>query len=309
MEKPGPSRTVLLILIVVILVVAGVGVWAANYVLNPKAISTAPTAQVGDNVTVNYIGQYGNGSQAGKTFDTSLWSVYINNQTYPKSLQFSHGTAQADYTPLPVYVGAANAPYVIDGVNYTPVVTGFWQGMLGLHLNQTRWVTFPDSLGYQQLNPSCTQVVPLSFTVPVLTTVATPQFATYYPGVTPSPGVTFPDPTYKWTDLIFSMNSTDITVEALTSVGFVAAVSGWNATVTAVNATTISLLNDITPQNYGSILGTFSTSRSCDGGNPSPAFTILSVNTGNGTFTENWNSAVAGFTLTFRITLVQIVSS
>ena len=37
-------------------------------------------------------------------------------------------------------------------------------------------------------------------------------------GVTPGPGVTFPDPNYKWTDLIFSMNSTDITIESLTSI-------------------------------------------------------------------------------------------
>ncbi|MGA8663574.1 MAG: hypothetical protein WB809_00675 [Thermoplasmata archaeon] len=310
MAETGPSRTTLVILVVIILVGAGVGIWGANYLLHPRSISTPLSVQVGDNVTVNYIGEYGNGTQSGRTFDTSLYSVYLNNLSYPKALQYTgRGGVASDYSPLPVHIGAFQGTYVVNGVNYSGVVSGFWQGALGLQVNQTRWVTFPDTLGYGPADPACTQVVPLQFTVPVLTSVATSMFATQYPGVTPGPGVTFTDPTYGWQDLIFTMNSTEITLESLTSIGFVATVSGWTATVTAVNATTITLLDNITPQNYASILGTFPSSRGCAGGNPSTQFIISGVNLANGTFTEDWNSPVVGYSLTFRITIVQIVTS
>jgi FKBP-type peptidyl-prolyl cis-trans isomerase 2 len=311
MAETGPSRTVLVILVVVILVAAGAGIWAANYLLHPGPVSGPTTVQVGDNVTVNYIGEYGNGTQNGRVFDTSIYDVYANNVTYPKSLEYTpRGNQTSDYTPLPVHVGPGNVEYDINGTNYTTVVTGFWQGMLGLGVNQTRWVTFPDSLGYGALDPSCTQKVPLSFTVPVLTNVPTSMFSAQYPGVTPSPGLTFTDPTYGWSDLIFSMNSTQIALESLTTLGFVAPLKlGWNATVTALNSTTITLLNDITPSNYGSILGNFPTGRACGGGNPTTPFVISGVDLAGGTFTENWNPPVFGYTLTFRITIVQFVTT
>ncbi|HLM90981.1 MAG TPA: hypothetical protein VK424_02875 [Thermoplasmata archaeon] len=310
MAETGPSRTTLVILVVIILVGAGVGIWGVNYLLHPRSISTPASVQVGDNVTVNYIGQFGNGTQVGRTFDTSLYSVYVNNISYPKSLQYSgRGGVPSGYSPLPIHVGAFGGTYNVNGQNFSGVVTGFWEGALGLQVNQTRWVTFPDGLGYGPANPACTKTLPLQFTVPVLTSVASSQFSTDYPGVTPGPGVTFTDPTYGWQDLIFTMNSTEITVESLTSIGFVASVSGWTATVSALNATTITLMNNITPQNYGNILGAFSTSRGCGGGNPSTQFVISSVNLGAGTFTEDWNSPVVGYSLTFRITIVQIVTS
>lgn len=310
MARTGPSRILLVILVAVVIVAAAVSVWAVNDVLTPKPISAPDTVQVGDNVTVNYIGEYGNGTQQGKVFDTSIYSVYANNQTYPKALQYTpHGNTSAEFTPLPVHVGPGNLEYNINGTNYTTVVTGFWQGMLGLGVNQSRWVTFPDSLGYGPIDPACTASVPLSFTVPVLSTVPTSQFSNQYPGVTPGQGVNFPDPTYGWTDTIFTMNSTDITVESLTTIGFVSSLSqGWNATVTAINATTITLLDDITPQNFAGILGHFAVSKACGGGSPASTFIISGVNLGTNTFTENWNAPVFGFTLTFRITVVQFVT-
>jgi FKBP-type peptidyl-prolyl cis-trans isomerase 2 len=311
MADTGPSRILLVLLVVIILAGAGIAAWVVNYELTPQSIAAPTTVQVGDNITVNYIGEYANGTQQGKVFDTSIYSVYANNATYPKSLQYTpHGNRSADFTPLPITITPGNHEYNINGTNYTSVVTGFWQGILGMQVNQTRWVTFPDSLGYGPLDPACTASVPLTFTVPVLRTVPTSQFSTEFPGVTPGQGVTFTDPAYGWTDVVFTMNATDITVEGLTSIGFVAPLTtGWNATVTGVNATTISLRDDITPQNYGGILGTLATARPCGGGSPTSTFTILSVNLANGTFLENWNSPVTGFSLTFRITIVQFVST
>lgn len=310
MSTTGPSRIFGVLLVVVVIVVAGLGLWAAHDLLVPKSIAGPATSQVGDNVTVNYIGEFGGGSQFGRVFDTSIYSVYLDNTSYPKSLEFSftHSASASSYKPLGVHLGAFNGQYKIGNATFSGVVTGFWQGMVGMLVNQTRWVTIPVSLAYGPLDPACEATVPLAVTVPVMTVVPGANFSARYPGVTPATGVTFPDPTYGWTDLVFTVNSTFVTVESLPSVGYVAHLSGWEATVTALNATTISLVNGITPANYGGLLGTFPTGRSCGGGPASTHFLIASVNVANQTYTQNWNSEVVGQSLTFRITLVSIVS-
>ncbi len=311
MATTGPSRIVVIVLIVVVLVVAGVGVYLVDQWLTPKAISGPTAVQVGDNVTVNYIGSFASGPQTHKVFDTSIYSVYLDNITYPKSLEFAstHSGSASNYNPLGVYVGSYSGQYTVNNQTFSGVVPGFWQGMIGMVVNQTRYITMPVSLAYGPLNPSCEATLPLNFTVPVLQVVSTGNFTAQYPGVFATPGVTFADPTYGWTDVVFSVNATDVSVESLPTIGFVAHLTGWNATVTGVNATTISLYNDITPSNYGNLLGTFSASRACGGGEPTSHFLIVGVNLANSTYTISWNSEVVGQSLTFRVTVVQIVSS
>ncbi len=309
MATKGPSRILAVVLIVVVIVVAGVGVWVAHDYLVPKSTSAPETAQVGDNVTVNYIGEFASGPQTGRVFDTSIYSVYLDNASYPKSLEFpfTHGGAASDYKPLGVHVGPYSGQYTIGNLTFSSVVTGFWQGLVGLGTNQTRWVTIPVNLAYGPLNPACEATAPISFTTPVLTVVPTANFSTLYPGATPTLGSTFADPTYGWTDLVFTVNATWVTVESLPTVGFVAHLSGWNATVTGVNATSITLRNDITPQNYGGLVGTFSTARSCGGASESH-FLIAGVNVANQTYTQNWNPEVVGQSLAFRVTIVAFVA-
>ncbi len=310
MAPTGPSRTLVVVLIVVVIVVAGVGIWLANRYLVPTPVPGPATAQVGDNVTVNYIGEFGSGPQFGRVFDTSIYSVYLDNASYPKSLEFpfTHSGSASNYKPLGVYVGSYNGQYTVGNQTFSSVVPGFWQGIVGLAVNQTRWVTIPVNLAYGPLNPACEATAPLSSTAPVLTVVPAANFSTTYPGASATVGTTFSDPVYGWTDLVFAANATWVTVESLPTIGFVAHLSGWNATVTGLNATTITLLNGITVQNYGGLLGTFSTARTCAGTSESH-FLIAGVNVANQTYTQNWNSEVVGQTLTFRITLVSIVSS
>ncbi len=310
MATSGPSRILVIVLVALVIVVAGAGIWAAHYVLVPKSTSSPATSQVGDNVTVNYIGEFGSGPQVGRVFDTSIYTAYLDNTTYPKSLEFAsgHSGSAGAYKPLGVHLGTYRGQYTVGNQTFSGVVPGFWQGMVGMLVNQTRWVTIPVSLAYGPLNPTCEATAPLTFTTPVLAIVSTANFTAHYPGATPTVGSTFPDPSYGWTDLVFSVNSTFVTVESLATVGDVAHLGGWNATVTAVNATAITLLNDITPRNYGSLLGTFSTAKSCAGTSPTSHFLIAGVNLAQGTYTQNWNSEVVGQSLIFRITLVSIVA-
>jgi FKBP-type peptidyl-prolyl cis-trans isomerase 2 len=307
MAEPGPSRLLLLILVVIALVGAGVGAWGIHYYLEPKGATPLLTVQAGDNVTVNYIGSFGSGPQIGKTFDTSIFSIYQNNVTYPKSLEFpfTHTGNPANYTPLPTHIGGSGQ-YTIGNLTFGTTVTGFWQGLIGMTGNSTRYIVIPPTAGYGKLNPACLETRPLAYTVPVDAVVPASQFGTDYPGVTASIGTTFTDPVYGWSDLVLSVNSTAIVVDHLPQLGQTTAFGGWNITVTALNSTTISVLNLLTPSNYGRVLGTFASEQNCPGANPATHYLISAVNTAAGTFTINWNSEVTGQTLVFRVTIVDI---
>jgi hypothetical protein len=306
MAEPGPSRLLLVILIVVAIVCAGVGAWGVHYYLQPKSVPSILTVQVGDNATVNYIGSFGSGGEIGRTFDTSIFSVYQNNVTYPKSLEFalSHSGNPANYTPLPTHIGSSGQ-YTIGNLTFGTTVTGFWQGLVGMTGNSTRFIVIPASLGYGPLNPACTRTLSLGFTVPVYVTLSTSQFATTYPGVSASIGTTFTDPLYGWSDLVLNANATAVVVDHLPTLGQTSTSGGWNITVTGITSTEISVLNLLTPGNYGRVLGTFTTPQTCNGQSQGH-FLIANVNPTRGTYTINWNSEVTGQTLVFRVTVVDI---
>jgi hypothetical protein len=238
MAETGPSRLLLTIVVVIGLIAGGVGIWGANYVLHPKAQSGILTVQLGDNATVNYIGSFGSGPEIGRTFDTSIFSVYENNATYPKSLYFplSHSGNPANYTPLPTHIGPSGQ-YTIGNLSFGTVVTGFWQGLLGMAGNQTRFIVIPPNLGYGPLNPACTETRPLAYSVPVYVSVPASQFSTLYPGISPTSGTTFTDPTYGWTDLVLSVNSTSVVVNHLPNLGQTTRFGSWNITVTNISTT------------------------------------------------------------------------
>jgi FKBP-type peptidyl-prolyl cis-trans isomerase 2 len=306
MAEPGPSRILLVLLVVVILIAAGVGILAANYFLHPKAASGYATVQVGDNVTVDYIGMFGSGPEIGRTFDTSVFSAYLNNITYPKSAYFAigHSGNPANYTPLGVHVGGSGQ-FTIGNTTFRPVVTGFWEGMLGMAGNQTRFIVVPPALGYGSINPACTLTLPLSVTVPVLVTVPVSKFSTFFPGVSASSGTIFTDPLYGWSDMVLSVNATSVTVEHLPAMGETTQAGAWNITVTNLTATRISVLNDLTPSNYAHLLGTFPTASTgaCAG---QTHYLVSGVDLAKGTYTVNWNSEVTGQTLIFRVTTIDL---
>jgi hypothetical protein len=310
MPETGPSRILVLVLAIVV-IAAGIGTAVVvNYYLQPKSVNGPLTVQAGDNVTVNYIGLLGSGPQKGKVFDTSEYSAYQNNATWPKALTYQPRPA-GGWTPLPVYIGASGQ-YTLGGVNFTTVVTGFWQGMIGAQGNQSRWITIPWQLGYGPQRTSCFRTAPLSFSIPVLVTVSPAQFTSDYPNANATLGATFPDPAYNWTDYVVSVNASAITVQSLPKIGETSDPYGWTILVTNVSATTITLENEITVTNYGNILGTVSSAETCG----SNEFIVTSVNLAAGTFTEYWSSSaqssygnpqVAGETMIFIVTPVNIL--
>lgn len=303
-----------LIAIAIVAILVGGGTAGYLYFKNrPQGPPTVATVALGDNVTVNYIGVMGSGAEAGKVFDTSLYTVATNSIAYPKTLEFGlRGTAK-NYTPLAVHIGS-NTPssgYSLGGFTFIQTVTGFWQGLVGLSGNSTRAVVVPPDLGYGPTNLACVATRPLAFSLPVLETLSLTQFTQRYPGVTAFQGVEFPDPHYAWPVLVLSENSSFVTVENLPSVGATSSPAGWPVVVTAVSPTangtgTITLVNQLFPSEAGLVLGHDYLGNGPCSSQSGGRFIVSGVNVANGTFTENFNQEVQGQTLVFLITVVDI---
>jgi len=298
-----PSTWFLTFCVLAILIVAG-SVGGYLYLQNHRAPAAAyRTVVIGDNVTVNYIGEFGSGAETGKVFDTSILADARNNISWPKALEYSFRTNLSQYTPLGVHV-APHTPasgYMLHNVTFGGVVTGFWRGLLGLPGNVTRTITIPPDLGYGPTNTSCLVTAPLVSHVPVTESIPEADFITDYPNVTMVPGTEFVDPTYHWTDLIYSSNATTVTVENLAPAGFVSTGGPWSVTVTSNSDGVLTLTNDIAPSQAGLLLG-HSKSSVCS----SNKYIVSAVDPSAGTYTEDFNNEVVGQTLVFIVTVVDI---
>jgi len=300
--KPSAFWTIVLVLIVV---AAGIGGAAFVYYENHRPTPAGPlTVAVGDNVTVNYVGLFANGPQQGRVFDTSEYSVALNNISWPKSLQYqSRGGQPRDYTPLGVYVGS-NAPsggYTIGNTTFGGVVTGFWQGLVGLPGNRSQYVTVPPALGYSFVNASCFVTEPLTTTTPVVVMLGPSEFRTTFHNQTAVAGATYTDPVYGWPDLVLSVNSSTVTYENLPTLGMSVAPYGWSILVANISATTITLTSQLSPSQAGLVLGHAATD-TCG----TATFTISSVNVATGTYVADYNPEVNGRTLIFIVSVVDI---
>ncbi len=304
MAQGPPSFAFLVFLVALVVIGGGVGAGLLYEHNHPKRPAGPLTVAVGDNATVNYIGFFGSGPELGKVFDTSIKSVAFDNATYPKSLQFTP-RKPSQYTPLGVHVGA-KAPkggYVIGNVTYGSVVTGFWKGLLGLAVNQSRYANVPPNEGYGPLKSSCLKTAPLVRTLPVLVTETPTQFQKDYPGIASTTGIVFADPTYGWTDTVLSSNSTAIVVDRMPTVGDTSSPYGWTMRVTDVTTSTITLTSELSSSSVGQVAGTIPSVTVCS----STSFLVWSVNPTNNTFVENYNHEVVGETLIFLVTVVTIV--
>ena len=254
-------------------------------------------------MTVDYIGFFGSGPEVGKVFDTSIKSVATDNATYPKSLEYTPRNSTG-YTPLPVHVGpkTPNAGYKNGTLTFGGVVTGFWQGLLGLQVNQSRYVTVPAYKGYGPLNTSCLTTGPLEQTLPTVVVYSPGAFTKAYTGVTAAAGVTFADPTYGWTDTVLSVNSTAVAIERMPYAGETVTPFGWTMLVSNLTSSTLTLQSELTPASAGNVLGNISSTTVCS----STKFVLWGVDLAAGTYTANYNREVVGVTLVFRVTIVAI---
>lgn len=302
-----------MVFIVLTVVIAGALAGLAWYHSRAAAPPSRLTPQLGGNATVNYIGYFGSGPQSGRVFDTSIYSVAVNNASYPKSLAFHYRGSAANYTPLGVYMGPTtpSGGYTIGNLTFVAVVPGFWEGLLGLPGNLSHTIVIPPSLGYGPENPACFRTMPLTYTLPIVATYSAAAFSKAFPGISPLTGVTFKDPNYGWNNTVLAANSSFVTVQDLPYVGFVASPAGWPVLVSGIAGTsngagTITLVNQLTPADVGHVLGKdFNHTGPC-ASTSQGEFTVTAVNLTAGTFLEDFNQEVVGQVLIFDVTVIDI---
>ena len=308
-----PSRTALIVFVVVTLVAAGGLAGFAYFHSRAGSASSVLSPQVGGNATVNYIGYFGSGAESGRVFDTSIYSVATNNASFPKALSFTYRGSVAGYTPLAVHIGPStpSGGYTIGNFSFVSVVPGFWQGLIGIPGNTTSTLVIPPSLGYGSQDPACLRTLPLTYTLPLVATFSASGFSKVYPGITPLTGVTFKDPHYGWNVSILAANSSFVTIQNMPSVGYVTSPAGWPVHVTSLGGTsngagTITLVNQLSNAQAGRVLGKdFNNTGPCSS-TVNGEFIVSSVDTSAGTYTENFNREVTGQVLIFVVTVIDV---
>lgn len=299
MAEEKPPLTPIIVCLILVVAIAGVGMFFYLDVNKPIKVSAPLLVQEGDNVTVNYIGIFGSGFDQGKVFDTSYLSIARDNASYPKAVSFTFRGASG-YTPLSAHVGPNT-----EG-SYTSLITGFWTAMVGIPVNDTVRAVIPPSQGYGAANPADVQVLPLTQELPMITSYSPAGFGKAFSNMSAQVGAVFTDPHYGWEDTVLSENSTSVTVESTPHVGEVVKPFGWPVTVTNVSSTTslngtITIVNDLTPQSVGEFKGTNWVN--------GKAFFLSNVSLSAQTYTMNYNQEVQGNTLIFYISVYKIVNT
>ncbi|NJD53453.1 MAG: FKBP-type peptidyl-prolyl cis-trans isomerase [Candidatus Methanoperedens sp.] len=118
---------------------------AAGVLLSGCVDKTAQTVKKGDNISVNYVGSFENGT----VFDTSIESVAKTNGLF---------TPGATYEPLNFTVGKKS------------VIEGFDEGVVGMKVGETKKLTIPPEKAYP-VNPGQIYASPIIIDVPVNNTV------------------------------------------------------------------------------------------------------------------------------------------
>jgi FKBP-type peptidyl-prolyl cis-trans isomerase 2 len=160
-KKRDPKKVMLA------LVVAGIllSVAAIGYVLVTGAGASHATStraiENGDSVTLNYIGRLSDG----RVFDTSLVDVANDNGRYPKSLTFTLRTNDS-YTPFTMTAGN----YGSGGT-----IKGFALGVIGMQVNQTRFIEVPPGDGYP-VDSSMIKTIDIVQEIPATEVMTVSQF-------------------------------------------------------------------------------------------------------------------------------------
>ncbi len=143
-----PTRVFLALVAVAVVLSIGVVGYVVYDNAQGHSTSTFDPIEIGDMVTLNYIGMFSDG----RVFDTSLPEVASDDVLYPKSLTFTLRDNES-YAPFDMTAGK----YGVDG----GTIKGFALGVLGLTIGDTHTIEVLPEDGYA-VNPSMVETVHLT---------------------------------------------------------------------------------------------------------------------------------------------------
>jgi FKBP-type peptidyl-prolyl cis-trans isomerase 2 len=292
------ATNTIIIVLIAILMVSGSSVVILLYDSGQRAESPdVEYARWGDAVKVNYIGQL----EDGRVFDTSLWDVASNDALYPKSLTFTLRN-ESQYVPLQFQIGAGQ------------MIPGFEKGVIGMYLNQTKVIEIPPNEAYGQLNQSKLVEIQFIETLNVFETLNFTQFLAKFK-MQPVVGMTLKDPHWKWdvtvmgvsadANSVMVMNQPDLGAKypvygkelGLSKTGWYVKVDYYDSSANGGKGE-IRVRNLLNVDDAGNLKGLDDMANE---------FILYEVNPDTNTIVLNFNGELVGHTLTFTVTLVQII--
>lgn len=280
------KNAIIAIVIVLILIASSVG---AFMLLSQED----RTVKAGDTVTVNYIGKL----EDGRVFDTSIHSVAVDNETYPKSLTFIYRGNATVYEPFDFTVASP------DAVN-KEVIDGFNDGVLGMKKEETKEIVVPVGEGYT-LDESKLITLNLTQSIAVQRTMGISAFGEYF-GSTPVSFMLYTDPVYKWDVQVLFVDDENVMIQNIIPNGGADykaySISkddsyGWQINATYDNTGNITVRHLLDASSALNVKG-------LDYDNS--IFFIESVDAANGTAVMNYDREVAGKVITFIVTVLSI---
>ncbi|HUT27629.1 MAG TPA: FKBP-type peptidyl-prolyl cis-trans isomerase [Methanomassiliicoccales archaeon] len=279
---------VLLIVLIGVLMVSASTVVIVLYQGGQSEGSSSDLVTVGQTIQVDYIGKLTDG----RVFDTSNYSIAINDAAYPKTLSFTLRD-QTSYTQLSFEVGGGQ------------LIAGFDSAVVGMRIGETKAVTLTSDEAYGPMDLAKLVTFDLTETVPLLETFTSAQFTAEY-GVGPVAGLTVTDPSWDWpvTVLEYNTQSDRVVVKNTPTVDTEYHINGdsttgWDVLVTDIDSTSdlITLEHQLVDADSDYIMGVDGTG----------TFFITQVDVENGTAVKNYNSELLGKSLVFIITIFAIL--
>jgi len=302
-RRPIDKGRVYMVLAVTMLVVcAGAIGYSVYSILKGEDLRTFDTIEMGDVVSLDYIGQLPDG----RVFDTSLIGV-ANDSRYPKSLTFSMRPAD-QYEPLTMTAGQ----YGVAG----GTIKGFALGVLGMREGETKTIEVLPEDGYA-LDPTMLATIDLLQEIPATVTIEEYEFQSLFP-VDPIPMTTIPHYFWGWDILIVDVSGGMVTYRHEPQVGQVLMPfgdpedaddpEGWFCVVEGYDIAAddgvgrVTVRHLISPEDVYYVKGVNEDGKQ---------FILWDYDESQGTFTihmsdseTGYNSEVSGRTLFFEVTIV-----
>lgn len=201
LQEREPGRRLFTALVTILLVSAGVVGYIVWSGLNPFSSPPAQVVALSDRVLANYIGAFDDG----RVFDTSLYSVAVDNALYSKSVGFTLRAA-AEYRPLNLTAGGREA------------VAGFSQAVIGMRVGEERTVSIPPELGYGYPGPEQVLTIPLREVLPLRFELTTDAFFNGF-GFQPQVGMIVKDTFRNWDLQVLEVEESIATLLSLPVLG------------------------------------------------------------------------------------------
>ncbi|TET89096.1 MAG: hypothetical protein E3J35_11150 [Methanomassiliicoccales archaeon] len=306
-DRASAADVFAVIVIVLILVTAGLGIML--YQISSKSPHTTPSTVVIDEddiVEFEYVGRFEN---TRKVFETSMYDVAIDNETYTKALSFRWPETDV-FEPINVTIGDGISP--LDFVNFTGMINDgniLLDEMIGMREGESRHIPLKSFEAFGDPDPSKIVTLSLMETLDQVEVLTSIEFLQRMGEVEIIVNATYHDPAWGW----------DVRIIKEEHVGDIAELTIRNSPTEGQRVTPyetfeseVVSIDSAANEGKGEIvlrhLISAEDANNLMAKSPSEGwFILVGLDEDAGTFVADFNSEKAGKSLIYEVTVVKIV--